>query len=262
MPPAVLEFLNGESGSLGSLCACNALAAFCPLSLCPRFPLTHALSCHLACNSGGKSAGAPKRLHIHIRRVSTSGARENHPLFSDAEAFLHKTFDAKEAMLDHFAEHKAFPGEARAEPSHNGRMILGFFLGVLPIIFSSFWVLYLISGLLLALYLGALAVLLVGCVAFVSWDEETGHKIGNDYKNLPLPPSPGKPSPGKQQQQEEEEDAEEDAEEDEAAAAAEGECAKKSLARKRSPKAHQAGPTRWGGGAGLLSEYGTSGDDY
>jgi len=130
-----------------------------------------------------------------VRRVSTSGARENHPLFSDPEAFLHKSFDAKESLLDHFAEHNRFPGDSWTEPSENGRLVLGFLMGAMTSMFGSLWVLWKTSVLLLTTYLSILGILLVLCVLKVSWDE-TGHRVGNDYKTTP--PSPGKSTPTKQ----------------------------------------------------------------
>ena len=123
-----------------------------------------------------------------MRRVPTSGERENHPLFSDAEGFLRKAFDAKESMLDYFGEHGCFPGESWTEPSQNGRLLRGLVLGSMTVIVGSLWVLWKISTLLLTMYLSLMGVLLVLTVLKVSWDE-SGHNVGNDYTNAP--PSPG-----------------------------------------------------------------------
>lgn len=87
-------------------------------------------------------------------------------------------------MLEHFAEHQCFPGEARKEPSHNGRVVCGFLMGSLPLVFGSLWALWKLSALLLTLYLSLLGVLLVLTVLKVSWDE-TGHNVGNDYNSAP-----------------------------------------------------------------------------
>lgn len=91
-------------------------------------------------------------------------------------------------MLDYFAQHKRFPGDARTEPSNDAPLYLGFLMGSLTLMFGSMWVLWKISALLLSAYLSLLGVLLVLTVLKVSWDE-TGHNVGNDYKNAP--PSPG-----------------------------------------------------------------------
>eukprot|EP01043_Picozoa_sp_COSAG02_P059680 COSAG02_NODE_7650_length_2915_cov_1.907670_2_plen_115_part_00 len=98
-------------------------------------------------------------------------------------------------MLDYFAEHKRFPGESWTEPSEDGRFVSGFLLGSMTLMFGSLWVLWKISALLLTTYLSILGVLLVLCVLKVSWDE-TGHRVGNDFKNAP--PSPGQASSMKQ----------------------------------------------------------------
>ena len=58
---------------------------------------------------GAHGKDVPKRLHVHVRRVSTSGEREGHPLFSDPETYLQQSFEEKEALLQHFSEHGAYP---------------------------------------------------------------------------------------------------------------------------------------------------------
>ena len=104
------------------LCVCAQVAAS-DYSFGALYDVTFAYSDPLFCPELGKEIppsvmdyldGAhgkdvPKRLHVHVRRVSTSGEREGHPLFSDPETYLQQSFEEKEALLQHFSEHGAYP---------------------------------------------------------------------------------------------------------------------------------------------------------
>jgi hypothetical protein len=136
---------------------------------------------------GAHGKDVPKRLHVHVRRVSTSGEREGHPLFSDPETYLQQSFEEKEALLQHFSEHGAYPGGGKEEEVSFTRAYL-WLVACYGVVLLSFWVLWKISFWALAIYLGVVTFLIVSVTAKISWSDDIAHDLGSDqYIN-------GKPS--------------------------------------------------------------------